>query len=94
MTKRKKQRINDTIIEHIGTFWTDLARNLKIQESAIDEIELQNTSLASKANKILEIYYEKKSDPNRWFFNLCEALEKARRKDLSRDLQEIITMNM
>ncbi|XP_013141311.1 PREDICTED: fas-associated death domain protein isoform X2 [Papilio polytes] len=93
MSKRKKERILETITEEIGIFWRDLARNLKIRECVIDEIDLNNRNLSIKAEKLLEAY-EHKADPQRWFFVLCEALEKARRKDISRSLQDIMSMNI
>ncbi|XP_014363501.2 fas-associated death domain protein [Papilio machaon] len=93
MSKRKKERILETITEEIGIFWRDLARNLKIRECVIDEIDLNNKNLSMKAAKLLEAY-EHKADPQRWFFVLCEALEKARRKDISRSLQDIMSMNI
>ncbi|XP_021194122.1 uncharacterized protein LOC110378975 [Helicoverpa armigera] len=93
LSKRKKQRIFETIIEEIGSFWRDLARNLKIRECVIDDIDFQNKTLAIKATKIMEAY-EYKADPQRWFFVLCDALEKTRRKDLVRSIQEIMAMNI
>lgn len=94
MSTRKKQRIFKTIIEDIGSFWRDLGRNLKIRESDIDNIDCQNKSLAEKASKIMYTYEHEKADPDRWFFVLCDALEKCRRKDLVRSIQEIMAMNI
>ncbi|CAG4937769.1 unnamed protein product [Colias eurytheme] len=93
ISARKKARINETIVEEIGTYWRDLARNLKIQEKRIDEIDIRNNTLAEKAIELLKIY-EHKADPQRGFYALCNALEKARRKDLSKTLQEIMVMNI
>lgn len=93
MSKRKKQRIFDTITQEIGSFWRDLARNLQIREWVIDDIDFQNQTLHVKATKLLEVY-DSKADPQRWFFILCEALEKSRRKDLVRSIQDIMAMNI
>ncbi|XP_038210185.1 fas-associated death domain protein [Zerene cesonia] len=93
ISARKKARINETIVEEIGTYWRDLARNLKIQENRIDEIDTQKYTLTDKARELLKIY-QHKADPQRGFYVLCDALEKARRKDLSKNLQEIMVMNI
>lgn len=93
MSERKKQRIFDTITQEIGSFWRDLARNLQIREWVIDEIDFQNQTLHVKATKLLK-EYDSKADPQRWFFILCEALEKSRRKDLVRSIQNIMAMNI
>lgn len=83
----------ETVIEEVGIFWRDLARNLKIRECVIDEIDLNNKSLSRKASNLLE-YYEQRADPQRWFFILCDALDKTRRKDISRSIQNIMSMNI
>ncbi|XP_047514316.1 uncharacterized protein LOC125055774 [Pieris napi] len=93
ITLRKKNRINETIVEQIGTSWRDLGRNLKLQEHRIDEIDKQQNSLKDKAYEILHVY-EDRADPQRGFLVLCHALEKSRRKDLCRKLQEIMVMNI
>ncbi|XP_068630836.1 fas-associated death domain protein [Battus philenor] len=93
ISKKKMERIYTKIQEEIGTFWRDLARNLKIRECDIDDIDNTNTKISQKVSKLLDIY-EYRADPQRWFFVLCDALEKSRRKDLSRSLQEIMSMNI
>lgn len=93
MSKRKRQRIFDTIIQEIGSFWRDFARNLKIRERDIDDIDFQNKTLAIKATKLME-KYDSIADPQRWFFVLCDALERTRRKDLVRSIQDIMSMNI
>lgn len=92
-SKRKKQRIFETITQEIGSFWRDLARNLKIRERDIDDIDIQNKTLAVKATKLME-KYDSIADPQRWFFILCDALERTRRKDLVRSIQDIMAMNI
>lgn len=93
LSKRKKQRIFDIIITEIGSFWRDLARNLKIRERDIDDIDFQNKTLDAKASKLME-KYEAIADPQRWFFLLSDALERTRRKDLVRSIQDIMAMNI
>ncbi|CAH2236100.1 fas-associated death domain protein [Pararge aegeria] len=89
----KTQRIKDTIIEEIGRYWRDLARNLKIREIVIEDIDSKHQALSEKAKDILDTYFER-CDKQRWFYTLCEALEKSRRKDLCRSIQEIMVMNI
>lgn len=92
MSKKKSERMHMTLVEEIGTYWRDLGRNLGIAEGMIDQINLTNDTLKSKACTLLQEYEEKKADPQRWFFHLCQALERTRRRDLSRKLQDIMTM--
>lgn len=95
LTPNKKDRIHLTIVEQIGTHWRDLARNLKIGEHLIDKIDQKYSTLDSKASNMLEIYYnDPKTDPQKWLLSLCNALERARRKDLSRTIQEILAMSV
>lgn len=86
-------RIWLAIIEEIGLFWRDFGRHLKIRERVIEDIDKQNKPLTMKV-KLLMKYYEKRADPQKWFFPLCDALEKCRRKDLSKKIQDIMNMNI
>ncbi|CAB3221470.1 unnamed protein product [Arctia plantaginis] len=94
VSKRKKQRIFQTIIEEIGSFWRDLGRNLKVRECRIDEIDSQSRTLTEKATKVMKAFEYEKADPDKWFFILCDALEKSRRKDLTIAIQEVMAMNI
>ncbi|GBP04360.1 Fas-associated death domain protein [Eumeta japonica] len=82
VSDKKLERMNETIIDEIGKFWKDLARNLKVREHLIDEIDKKFNSTEEKARVVLE-HYKSKADPQRWFFNLCEGLERSRRRDLT-----------
>lgn len=94
ISKRKKQRIFQTIIEEIGSFWRDLGRNLKVRECRIDEIDSQSRTLIEKATKVMKEFEYVKADPDKWFFALCDALEKSRRKDLATAIQDVMAMNI
>ncbi|XP_013187789.1 uncharacterized protein LOC106132792 isoform X2 [Amyelois transitella] len=94
MSNRKIQRIHKTVIEQIGTFWRDLARNLKIRECDIDYIDKNYHSLPAKAERMFQIYIDNNADSQKWLLELCEALEKSRRKDLAKTLNHILTMNI
>lgn len=89
----KKDRIKETLVEEVGRFWRDLGRNLKIRECKIDEIDSKYNTVEGKTSELINLFLDK-ADKQRWFFVLCEALEKSRRKDLSKTLQEIMTMNL
>lgn len=89
----KRQRIFETITEELGTYWRNLARFLNIRECTIIGIDDENISLSNKVMKILEIY-EHRADPQRWFFTLCEALERTHRKDIADSLRNIMAMNI
>ncbi|KAJ2947022.1 hypothetical protein O0L34_g16366 [Tuta absoluta] len=94
MTERKSQRIIEKVTEEIGNNWMELGRNLRIREKTINDVEKKYRSFRSKATGLLKIYFEKEANPDRWFFDLCEALDKTRRKDLSKSISEILTMNI
>ncbi|XP_034824472.1 fas-associated death domain protein [Maniola hyperantus] len=89
----KKQVIKRTIVEEIGKYWRDLARNLKIREITIEDIDMKHEKQSEKAKEMLDAFFER-CDKQRWLYVLCEALEKSRRKDLSKSIQEIMVMNM
>ncbi|CAH2107294.1 unnamed protein product [Euphydryas editha] len=89
----KKHRIKETLVEEVGKYWRDLGRNLKIRECKIDEIDLKYNNVEDKTSELINLFFNK-ADKQRWFFVLCEALDKSRRKDLTKTLQEIMTMNM
>ncbi|VVD03881.1 fas-associated death domain protein [Leptidea sinapis] len=93
ISDHKKNRINQIIIEEIGSYWRNLARNLRVQEQIIDEIESKYKAISEKASKLLE-FYETRADPQRGFYVLCNALEKSRRKDISKSIQEVMLMNI
>lgn len=93
MSIHKKQRIIDTIIEDIGVNWRDLARGLNIKEKVIDDLNENHKEISQKAKCILDIY-NKKADDNNWFFDLCDAIETCRRRELVRKLKKIIVMNI
>lgn len=93
LSPRKKERLFETIIEETGTNWRALARKLKIRECVIIKIDAEETTLADKVKKILEIY-EQRADPQRWFFVLCDALEESYRRDIADSLRNIIVMNI
>ncbi|XP_023953956.1 uncharacterized protein LOC112057681 [Bicyclus anynana] len=89
----KTQRMKDIIVEEIGQYWRALARNLKIREITIEDIDSKHQKLNEKAKEMLDMYFER-CDKQRWYNALCEALEKSRRKDLSRSIQEVMVMNL
>ncbi|KAG6446476.1 uncharacterized protein LOC115441066 [Manduca sexta] len=89
----KKERIFEVISEEIGTHWRNLARYLKTRECTIIEIDSKNIPLSSKAMEILKLHC-KKANPQKWFFDLCNALDKVHRTDIVLSLQEIMSMNI
>ncbi|XP_047985813.1 fas-associated death domain protein isoform X1 [Leguminivora glycinivorella] len=93
LCEKKRERITETIVEEIGSYWRNLARYLGIQEWRIDEIQCNGKPIEEKAAEIMEMY-KKRADRKKWFFDLLDALEKARRKELSRKIRDIATMNI
>lgn len=93
MSTNKKQRIINTVVDNIGVFWKDLARCLDIKERVIDDLNDRYREVPQRAKHIMELYNEM-ADDNTWFFDLCDALENCRRKDLVRKLKKITLMNI
>ncbi|CAH0728760.1 unnamed protein product, partial [Brenthis ino] len=89
----KKGRIREAIREGIGCFWKDLGRNLNIQEGRIQEIDEKYNNISDKIEELMNVF-EKRVDKQRWFMILCRALERSRRKDLSKYLNEIMSMSL
>lgn len=89
----KKDRIREAIREGIGCFWKDLGRNLNIQEGRIQEIDEKYNNISDKIEELMNVF-EKRVDRQRWFMILCRALERSRRKDLSKYLNEIMSMSL
>ncbi|KAI5633809.1 death domain-containing protein [Phthorimaea operculella] len=94
ISPRKGQRILEKVTEEIGKNWMDLGRNLRLREKTINDVEKKYRSFQSKATELLNIYFKKEANPDRWFFDLCEALDKTRRHDLTKSISEILTMNI
>lgn len=76
------ERIFETICSEIGKHWKNLARHLSIPEGKIDDLEREYTRVEDRVREIL-VYNKEISDGRYWKMNLCEALEKSSRKDLS-----------
>lgn len=93
MSERKKQRIIDAVVDNIGIHWRDLARSLEIKEKIIDELEHSNNKIEERAKTIMDMY-QKMADSQNWFFELCDALETSRRRDLAKKVRKIATMNI
>lgn len=93
LCERKRERITETIVEEIGSYWRNLARYLGIQEWRIDEIQCNGKPIEEKAAEIMEMY-KRRADRKKWFYDLLDALEKSRRKELSRKIRDIATMNI
>lgn len=90
---KKKDRIMRTVVGEIGSFWKDLARSLNIREHVIDEIDHNHKTLATKAKKMME-KYDSLADKQKWFFVLCDSLDRIHRRDLVNTLQKIMMMNI
>ncbi|XP_063361499.1 fas-associated death domain protein [Cydia amplana] len=93
LCEKKRKRITETIVEEIGPYWRNLARYLGIQEWRIDEIQINGKSIEDKAAEIMEMY-RKRADRKKWFFDLLDALEKSRRRELCKKIRDIATMNI
>ncbi|XP_018577478.1 fas-associated death domain protein [Anoplophora glabripennis] len=85
-------RVYDLICREIGQKWKDFARALKIGEGYIDQLEYQHRSNIEEITRQVIIYHRQICDPPYWKYKLTQALDEARRKDLSMKVQEIFAM--
>lgn len=85
-----KKYLYDLIATDTGRSWRDLGRELGIRDGEMDEIEDATKSIKQRVLKMLYLF-ENRQDNKKTVFLLCEALEKARRKDLSRKIVEYLS---
>lgn len=85
------ERVFDTISQSIGKKWKDLARALRIREGHIDSFE--NCKKIQDIVRQILLNHRACSDEVYWEINLCRALEKAGRKDLANEVNEILAMS-
>ncbi|XP_036335642.1 fas-associated death domain protein-like [Rhagoletis pomonella] len=93
VTEQKRAAIYKMLSQHLGTHWRIFGRELGIREGTMDEIELQcPRELSTRVYKVLKIYEEDDcNDPKMHLRTIKEALERARRKDLRRKIDDIIS---
>ncbi|KAL1491341.1 hypothetical protein ABEB36_011950 [Hypothenemus hampei] len=88
-----KERIHEKIIDEIGYSWRQLAEALGLSESRIDMLEFQYRyrDPCRMIREILEWHSARHSTNfNRWRSQLQRALIKARRTDLSEEVDDIL----
>lgn len=61
---------------------------MKLKEHIIDDIDKNSNTLSDKALKVLQ-KFDVTTQTDIWFHDLCCALEKSRRRDLSILIKEI-----
>lgn len=89
------QKVNTLIRTEIGSKWKEFARALSVQEGLIDKLESQyRGNIYDMVQEVLK-YEEEKYLPNMdlWQSRLKNALEEARRKDLSKKIDDIMIFN-
>ncbi|XP_076269342.1 fas-associated death domain protein [Rhynchophorus ferrugineus] len=89
------EKVNTVIRSEIGAKWKEFARALSITEGYIDRLESQHRgNISDMVQEILTFEHER-DFPNMdlWQIRLKHALEEARRKDLSRRIDNILILN-
>ncbi|XP_053953787.1 fas-associated death domain protein [Anastrepha ludens] len=93
LSEQKRAAIYRMLSQHLGTHWRTFGRELGIREGKMDEIELQSPrELSARVYKVLQILEEDDChDPKMHLRIIKEALERARRKDLRRKVDDIMS---
>lgn len=88
-----RERIYKLIASEIGRKWREFGRGIGIREGEMDEVESTfPRDFKSRVMRMLTIFEEdEREDPRRVVLRICDALEKCRRKDLSRQTIEILS---
>ncbi|XP_067647859.1 fas-associated death domain protein [Eurosta solidaginis] len=93
LPEQKRAAIYKMLSLHLGTHWRSFGRELDIREGALDEIELQYPrELSTRVYKVMKTFEEDDChDPKMDLRIIKEALERARRKDLRRKVDDIMS---
>ncbi|XP_066147405.1 fas-associated death domain protein [Euwallacea fornicatus] len=89
------ERINEEVKNNIGVKWKELARGLNVPEGKIDELEFRYKfaveGMYMMIHSVLQSHLERSgSNFEHWRVGLQQALRKARRTDLSENIDEIL----
>ncbi|XP_066261650.1 uncharacterized protein [Euwallacea similis] len=89
------ESINDEVKRNIGAKWKELARGLNIPEGTIDDLECRYKFAAQgmemMIHRVLQSHLERSgSNFEYWRAGLQQALRKARRTDLSENIDDIL----
>lgn len=87
------RRIYDLICREIGLNWKEFARNLKISEGYIDQLDYKYRYNISEMVREVITYHKENCDIRYWKCDLVNALEDARRRDLGREVQRLFAMH-
>ena len=79
------------ISTEIGRKWRELARELGIKESQLDDIDESQRDIKSKMRRVLN--FSEESDGNIFEKRLLDALPACGRKDLGNQIRRILQRN-
>lgn len=93
LTQNKRAVIYKMLSQHLGTHWRMFGRELRLHEGTMDEIELQYPrDLTTRVYKVLKLFEEDDcNDPKLHLRMIKDALERSRRKDLRRKIDDILS---
>ncbi|XP_019874832.1 FAS-associated death domain protein [Aethina tumida] len=81
-------RVQDKICNEIGKYWKEFARQLGISEGKIDELDAKFKSISEMTRQVLQ-YHIQTCEKNRLRTTICDALMRAKRNDLRKEIEHI-----
>uniref|UniRef100_A0A034WFD2 Death domain-containing adapter protein BG4 n=1 Tax=Bactrocera dorsalis TaxID=27457 RepID=A0A034WFD2_BACDO len=93
LTENKRAAIYKMLSQYLGTHWRMFGRELGLREGMMDEIELQYPrDLTTRVYKVLKLFEEDDcNDPKMHLRMIKDALDRTRRKDLRRKIDDILS---
>lgn len=93
LAEDKRKAIYKMLSQYLGTHWRMFGRELGLREGTMDEIELQYPrDLTTRVYKVLKIFEQDDcNDPKKHLRMIKDALERSRRKDLRRKIDDILS---
>lgn len=88
--EQRRQNVYRLIADEIGKKWRELGRELNVAEGHLDAIDIRHReSMSDKVHAVLAKFEERVRKRDQYRV-LLEGLEKVRRKDLVRDVQDLL----
>uniref|UniRef100_A0A0A1WHQ2 Death domain-containing adapter protein BG4 n=1 Tax=Zeugodacus cucurbitae TaxID=28588 RepID=A0A0A1WHQ2_ZEUCU len=93
LTENKRRAIYKMLSQQLGTHWRMFGRELGLREGPMDEIELQYPrDLSTRVYKVLQLFEEDEcNNPKTHLRIIKDALDRSRRKDLRRKIDDILS---
>lgn len=82
-------KVHELILSEIGVKWVEFGRALNVKESKLDQLKMKYCNQTESCVKDVLAFHMENVHPREWKFMLVEALTKARRNDLRREVEKL-----